>query len=74
YSGARKKIGEDILESMARVAPQAAQLDCGDALDELAAMVRVGQSDAAWLRARHRARGSLADVVRDACVRWETPG
>jgi carboxylate-amine ligase len=74
YSGTRKKIGEDILESIARVAPQAAPLGCGEALEELAAMVRVGQSDAAWLRARHGARGSLTDVVRDACARWETPG
>lgn len=74
YSGARKKIGEDILESMAEVAPQAAQLGCGEALEELAAMVRVSQSDADWLRARHRTRGSLADVVRDACTRWEKGG
>jgi glutamate---cysteine ligase / carboxylate-amine ligase len=71
YSGARKKIGQDILESIAKVAPHAAQLDCGEALEELAAMVRVGQSDAGWLRSRYAARGSLADVVRDACARWE---
>jgi carboxylate-amine ligase len=71
YSGARRKIGQDILESIASVAPQAAQLDCGEALAELAAMVRVGQSDAGWLRSRYAARGSLADVVRDACARWE---
>ena len=53
------------------MAPQAAQLDCREALEELAAMVRVGQTDAGWLRSRHAARGSLADVVRDACARWE---
>ena len=72
YSSARKKIGEDILESIALLAPHAATLECGDALDELAAAVRVGQSDANWLRARHGARGSLADVVRDTCARWRT--
>jgi hypothetical protein len=33
--------------------------------------VRADDSDAAWLRARHKARGALADVVRDACTRWE---
>ena len=71
YSGVRKKIGQDILESMERVAPRAAQLDCSEALDELAAMVRLGQSDATWLRGRYAARASLADVVRDACARWE---
>ena len=71
YSGVRRKIGQDILESIAQVALRAAQLDCAEALEELAAMVRVGQSDAAWLRSRHAARASLADVVRDACARWE---
>jgi carboxylate-amine ligase len=74
YAGVRKKIGQDILESIARVAPQAAQLDCSEALEELAASVRVGQADAAWLRARHEARGSLSDVVRDACARWQKGG
>ena len=71
YSGVRKKIGQDILESIAKVAPHAAQLDCREALEELAAMVRVGQTDAGWLRSRYAARHSLADVVRDACARWE---
>jgi carboxylate-amine ligase len=71
YSGTRRKIGEDILEALAEVAPQAAALGCAEALEELAASVRVGQSDAAWLRARHALRRSLADVVRDACTRWE---
>ncbi len=71
YSGTRKKIAQDILESIAQVAPQSAELDCREALEELAAMVRVGQSDASWLRSRYAARGSLADVVRDACARWE---
>jgi carboxylate-amine ligase len=71
YSGTRRRIGEDILAAIARVAPQAAELGCAEALEELAAAVRLGQSDAAWLRARHAARGSLADVVREACARWE---
>jgi hypothetical protein len=41
-------------------------------LDELGAGVRIGESDAGWLRSRHAARGSLAHVVRDACGRWES--
>jgi glutamate---cysteine ligase / carboxylate-amine ligase len=72
YASRRKAIGEDILDTLAAVAPHAARLGCGEALDELAAGVRAGVGDAAWLRARHAARGSLADVVRDACSRWET--
>jgi carboxylate-amine ligase len=72
YVSRKTAIGEDILATMAKIAPHAARLGCGALLHELAAGVRAGDSDAAWLRARHAGRGSLADVVREACARWET--
>jgi carboxylate-amine ligase len=71
YVSRKTTIGEDILETLARLAAHAARLRCGGLLDELASGVRIGESDAGWLRRRHAARGSLADVVRDACARWE---
>jgi glutamate---cysteine ligase / carboxylate-amine ligase len=71
YVSLKKGIGEDILDTMAKIAPHAARLRCGELVEELAAGVRIGESDAGWLRRRHAARGSLADVVRDACERWE---
>ena len=71
YAGRKVTIGEDILDTVAKIAPQAQRLGCGAMLDELASSVRSDASDAAWLRERHAARGSLAHVVRDACVRWE---
>jgi glutamate---cysteine ligase / carboxylate-amine ligase len=71
YVSLKKAIGEDILETMEKIAPHAARLGCGALLHELAAGVRAGESDASWLRGRHAARGSLADVVREACSRWE---
>ena len=71
YAGAKKKIGDDILETIALVAPHASRLGTSELLEELAAGVRVGESDAGWLRRRQAARGSLAHVVRDACARWE---
>ena len=71
YVSRKTAIGEDILETVAKIAPYAARLGCGALIDELASGVRSGESDAAWLRRRHEARGSLADVVRDACSRWE---
>jgi carboxylate-amine ligase len=71
YSGTKKRIGDDVLESLELVAPHARRLECAETLAELAAMVRGDAMDAAWLRQRHAARGSLADVVRDACTRWE---
>jgi carboxylate-amine ligase len=71
YAGVKKKIGDDILEALDLVAPHARRLDCGEPLAALAAAVRADQSDANWLRQRHAAHGALADVVRDACGRWE---
>jgi len=74
YLSRKAVIGEDILATMAKIAPHAARLGCGALVHELEAGVRAGDSDAAWLRARHAARGSLADVVREACARWEKGG
>jgi carboxylate-amine ligase len=71
YAGVKKRIGDDILETLDLVAPHARRLDCGEPLAALAAAVRADDSDASWLRARFAARGALADVVRDACSRWE---
>jgi carboxylate-amine ligase len=71
YAGVKKRIGDDILETLEVLAPHARRLGCAEPLAELAAAVRAEDTDAAWLRARHAARGSLADVVRDACTRWE---
>src|SRR5688572_9865724 len=56
YTGTRRKIGADILETMRLLKGQSADL-----LAELEAGVRANVSDAAWLRTRHKARGSLAD-------------
>jgi carboxylate-amine ligase len=67
YSGTRRKIGEDILEALK-------PLQGGEPLEELEAAVRAGDSDAAWLRNRYKARGSLADVVREACDYWARGG
>jgi carboxylate-amine ligase len=71
YVSRKARIGEDILETLKTVAPQAARLQCRELLDELEAGVRIAASDAGWLRRRNAAGGSLADVVRDACARWE---
>src|SRR5262245_13004395 len=71
YSGSKKRIGDDILGTLALVEPHARRLDCGDPLQALAAAVRADDSDAGWLRAQFAQRGALTDVVRDACTRWE---
>ena len=66
-TGARRRIGADILETLRL-------LESSRLLAELEAGVRAGESDAAWLRARHKSRGSLADVVREACDYWARGG
>jgi carboxylate-amine ligase len=71
YAARKVGIGEDIVDTAARIAPYAERLGCRALVEELAAAVHSGESESAWLRARLAARGSLAHVVRDACARWE---
>src|SRR5262249_58790777 len=63
YLSRKTAIGEDILATMAEIAPHAARLGCGPLPHRLAAGVRPGGSAAAWLRPRHAARGSRAGVA-----------
>jgi carboxylate-amine ligase len=70
YGGPKKRMQEDILDTIGVVAAHAPELESGALLEELAALVRAGDSDADWLRARAKAGGSLTDAVRAACVRW----
>jgi len=72
YSGARRRIADDILTTLALAAPHAARLGSGELLAELGGVVRRGQSDADWLRAlvNGKGQGALADAVRAACERW----
>jgi carboxylate-amine ligase len=73
YGGPPKQMGRDILDTIAIVAPEAQPLGCAPLLAELEDVVANGDSDAAWLRERLRASGSLADAVRDACKRFAQP-
>ena len=70
YESRRKKIGEDILQTIETVMPHALKIGGADALTELAADVRHGYSDANWLLECRTIRGSLPDVVREAAGRW----
>jgi carboxylate-amine ligase len=70
YGGPKKKMQADILDTIAIIAAHAPALGSAEPLEELAALVRAGDSDADWLRERASAGGSLADAVRAACARW----
>ncbi len=74
YTSEKKRIGEDILETLGRLAPHAAALGSAEALAELAEGVQQNYTDADWLRARHQASGSLVDVVRESAARWAGAG
>jgi carboxylate-amine ligase len=70
FARRKRRIGEDILDTVASVMPQAARLGATEAVRELADNVRRGYSDAGWLRERLAATGSLADVVRESAALW----
>lgn len=72
-SGTKRTISEDILATLAQVAPYASRLGSGSLLAEIGELVRQGQTDADWLRARKadtQGGGSLADAVRAGCAAW----
>jgi carboxylate-amine ligase len=73
FSRRRKRIGDDILDTVAELMPHAAALECADALGALSAGVRAGVTDAKWLRERYAETGSLADVVRKSGELWARP-
>jgi carboxylate-amine ligase len=70
YSGVKRRLGEDLLSTLALVAPHAARLKSAEIMTELAGIVRRGESDADWLRGHAKGKDSLADVVRASCEKW----
>jgi carboxylate-amine ligase len=61
---------DDVLETIALVAPHAAELGGFVALRELESQVRTGAGDAEWLRRAYRERGTLSDVARLQSDLW----
>jgi len=74
YAGRKKRIGEDILETIDRVLPHAKPLGSTEALADLAALVRHGRSDSDRLRALRGKSGALEDVVRESAAIWAGSG
>lgn len=70
YRGRPVGLREDILETLAVLAPYASELGSEAVLEALAAGVSADESDAAWLRRMYRERGSLNDVARLQSERW----
>jgi carboxylate-amine ligase len=70
YSEQQVVIKEDILRTLATIAPHATELRGDAALEQLAADVRADRTDAGWLREAYESRGSLNDVARMQSDRW----
>jgi carboxylate-amine ligase len=66
----RRPLADDLLDALAGVMPQAAELGSADVLGALAADVRRAYSDADWLRERFAANKSLAHTVRESAAHW----
>ena len=70
YSEKRVSLQEDVLTTLEAMAAHAGALGAEAALQELAAGVREGYSDAAWLRQVYAERKSLNDVARLQSELW----
>jgi len=69
-TGRQVPLKQDVLETIALVAPHAAELGGAGALGELESSVRNGAGDAEWLRRAYRERGTLSDVARLQSDLW----
>jgi len=70
YAQRRVSMKDDVLETLAVVAPHATELGNGEALAKLRDEVAADRTDANWLREIYRERGSLNDVARMQSDLW----
>jgi len=68
--GRHVPLKEDVLKTLALVAPHAAEVGGAGALKMLEAGVRDGTGDAEWLRQAYKERGTLNDVARMQSELW----
>jgi carboxylate-amine ligase len=66
----RVRVGSDILETLERLEPFAAQLGTAAPLLSLAGLAARDANDSRWLRERYEETSSLPDVVRLQAQRW----
>ena len=66
------RLRDDVLETLERLTPFAAELGTVKPLMALAALAAREENDSRWLRACHEKTGSLPDVVRMQALRWRT--
>jgi len=70
YTERRTSVQEDILETLRTIAPHADALRASGAMQELAAGVKEGYSDADWVRQAYTDVKSMSDMARLQCELW----
>ncbi len=70
YTRRQAGLREDVLETLAVIAPHAAELGNGEALARLRVEVENGRTDAGWLRGARKEHGTLNDVARVQSGLW----
>ncbi|MBK0391566.1 YbdK family carboxylate-amine ligase [Ramlibacter algicola] len=70
-SGRHQPLREHILQTLAVVAPHARDVGASEAIEQLAEATRAGVNDARWLRQKQGAERLLAEVVRQASLRFQ---
>ena len=74
YSREQRRLGDDLLATLDRIAPDAEAMGTRDAMAELARSAKAGSNGAAWLRARFGQTRSLNDMVRMQAELWAGDG
>ena len=70
YGGKRRKLADNVLLTLARIAPNAGALGSAAVLNGLGSSIMSGPTDAQWLRQAYKERKSLNDVARMQSERW----
>jgi carboxylate-amine ligase len=74
YTQQHVGLKEEILETLALIAPHATELGNAGALARLREEVTAERTDSVWLRAAHKEKGSLHDVARMQSDLWMGTG
>jgi carboxylate-amine ligase len=71
HTRASIRLREHLLETLDRIAPEAAALESAEPLQAIRRMASDEQNDARWLRERYAEAKSMPDVVRMQAMRWK---
>ena len=72
YTHEQKRLGDDLLATLERIAPDGEAMGAGDALRALARATRESDNGSKWLRARFAETRSLNDMVRLQAHLWQS--